>query len=83
MTLLLICFVAFLLLGMPIAFVIGIAGFAYFLSQPVLPFEAAVQMIVLQSQSFAFLAVPFFIFCLSVRRVLRHRIVSEHFCNLI
>jgi tripartite ATP-independent transporter DctM subunit len=27
-----------------------------------LPFEAAVQMIVLQSQSFAFLAVPFFIF---------------------
>lgn len=62
MTLLLICFVAFLLLGMPIAFVIGIAGFAYFLSQPVLPFEAAVQMIVLQSQSFAFLAVPFFIF---------------------
>lgn len=49
-------------MGMPIAFVIGISGFAYFLSQPVLPFEAAVQMIVLQSQSFAFLAVPFFIF---------------------
>ncbi|MBR0032948.1 MAG: TRAP transporter large permease [Treponema sp.] len=62
MSLLLICFVVFLLMGMPIAFVIGIAGFAFFLSQPILPFEAAVQMVVLQSQSFAFLAVPFFIF---------------------
>ena len=62
MSLLLISFVVLLLMGMPIAFVIGIAGFAYFLSQPILPFEAAVQMIVLQSQSFAFLAVPFFIF---------------------
>jgi tripartite ATP-independent transporter DctM subunit len=47
---------------MPIAFVIGIAGFGFFFSQSMLPFEAAVQMIVLQSQSFAFLAVPFFIF---------------------
>ena len=62
MALLLLCFVIFLIMGMPIAFVIGIAGFAYFMSQPVLPFEAAVQMVVLQSQSFAFLAVPFFIF---------------------
>lgn len=62
MTLLLVCFVGFMLMGMPIAFVIGIAGFAYFLSQPQLPFEIAVQMTVQQSQSFAFLAVPFFIF---------------------
>lgn len=62
MALLLLCFVVFLLMGMPIAFVIGIAGFAFFLSQPGLPFEAAVQSVVLQSQSFAFLAVPFFIF---------------------
>lgn len=62
MTFLLICFVLFLVMGMPIAFVIGIAGFAYFMSQAVLPFEGAVQMVVLQSQSFAFLAVPFFIF---------------------
>jgi tripartite ATP-independent transporter DctM subunit len=62
MTLLLICFVLFLVLGMPIAFVIGIAGFAYFFSSPMLNFQAATQMIVSQSQSFAFLAVPFFIF---------------------
>jgi tripartite ATP-independent transporter DctM subunit len=62
MTLLLICFVVFLVLGMPIAFVIGIAGFAYFSSVEYLTFETATQMIVSQSQSFAFLAVPFFIF---------------------
>ncbi|MDR2176739.1 MAG: TRAP transporter large permease [Treponema sp.] len=62
MTLLLICFVLFLILGMPIAFVIGIAGFAYFSSVSYLNFETATQMIVSQSQSFAFLAVPFFIF---------------------
>jgi tripartite ATP-independent transporter DctM subunit len=62
MTLLLSCFVLFIALGMPIAFVIGISGFSYFLTQPMLPFETAVQMIVQQSQSFAFLAVPFFIF---------------------
>jgi tripartite ATP-independent transporter DctM subunit len=62
MTLLLICFVVFLVMGMPIAFVIGIAGFAYFSSAPFLNFETATQMIVSQSQSFAFLAVPFFIF---------------------
>jgi tripartite ATP-independent transporter DctM subunit len=62
MWLLLVCFVGLMLLGMPIAFVIGIAGFAYFATQPMLPFETAVQMTVQQSQSFAFLAVPFFIF---------------------
>jgi tripartite ATP-independent transporter DctM subunit len=62
MSFLLICFVVLMLMGMPIAFVIGIAGFAYFATQPMLPFETAVQMTVQQSQSFAFLAVPFFIF---------------------
>ncbi|MDR1400507.1 MAG: TRAP transporter large permease [Treponema sp.] len=62
MTFLLIAFVVFLVMGMPIAFVIGIAGFAYFSSVPYLNYETATQMIVSQSQSFAFLAVPFFIF---------------------
>jgi tripartite ATP-independent transporter DctM subunit len=47
---------------MPIAFVIGIAGMVYFIVTPVLPPEIVVQQIVSQSQSFAFLAVPFFIF---------------------
>jgi tripartite ATP-independent transporter DctM subunit len=62
MTFLLLCFVLFIVAGMPIAFVIGIAGFAYFATVPYLNFETATQMIVSQSQSFAFLAVPFFIF---------------------
>jgi tripartite ATP-independent transporter DctM subunit len=62
MTFLLVCFLVFLVLGMPIAFVIGIAGFAYFSTVPYLNFETATQMIVSQSQSFAFLAVPFFLF---------------------
>jgi tripartite ATP-independent transporter DctM subunit len=57
-----LCFVVLLVLGMPIAFVIGIAGIAYFAVTPVLPPEIVVQQIVSQSQSFAFLAVPFFIF---------------------
>jgi tripartite ATP-independent transporter DctM subunit len=47
---------------MPIAFVIGIAGMAFFATDSALPFEIVVQQIVAQSQSFAFLAVPFFIF---------------------
>jgi tripartite ATP-independent transporter DctM subunit len=62
MSYLIICFVLLLVMGMPIAFVIGIAGFAYFTSVTYLNFETATQMIVSQSQSFAFLAVPFFIF---------------------
>ena len=62
MTMLLVCFLLFIILGMPIAFVIGIAGFAFFASVPYLNYQTATQMIVSQSQSFAFLAVPFFIF---------------------
>jgi len=62
MTVLLICFVLFLASGMPIAFVVGISAFAFFLTIPFLNFQAATQMIISQSQSFAFLAIPFFIF---------------------
>ncbi len=62
MALLLIAFVILLLIGMPIAFVIGIAGLVYFSATPDIPFSIAVQRIVTQTQSFAFLAVPFFIF---------------------
>jgi tripartite ATP-independent transporter DctM subunit len=61
-SLLLICFVLFLVIGMPIAFVIAIAGMAFFGVTPDIPFSIAVQRIVTQTQSFAFLAVPFFIF---------------------
>jgi tripartite ATP-independent transporter DctM subunit len=47
---------------MPIAFVIGIAGMAFFAATPDIPFTITVQRVVTQTQSFAFLAVPFFIF---------------------
>ena len=62
MALLLISFVIFLVIGMPIAFVIGSAGLAFFASTDGLPLSIVVNRIVAQSQSFAFLAVPFFIF---------------------
>jgi tripartite ATP-independent transporter DctM subunit len=62
MALLLICFVVFLLAGMPVAFVIGVAGMTFFGATPDIPFTITVQRIVTQTQSFAFLAVPFFIF---------------------
>jgi len=62
MTLLLICFFLFLLMGMPIAFVIGGAALTFFIASAAFPLPIVVNRIVAQSQSFAFLAVPFFIF---------------------
>jgi tripartite ATP-independent transporter DctM subunit len=62
MALLLFCFAGFLLAGMPIAFVIGLAGISFFAVTSDIPFTITVQRIVTQTQSFAFLAVPFFIF---------------------
>lgn len=60
MTLLVICFLILLVVNMPIAFVIGIAGTAWFITDgPSL--TIAVQRVVAQTQSVAFLAVPFFI----------------------
>lgn len=55
-------FVVLLVLGMPVAFVIGLAGLAFFAFTPDIPFSITVQRIVAQTQSYSFLAVPFFIF---------------------
>ncbi len=62
MTLLILTFIILLILDVPIAFVIGIAGTAWFAGNPLYPFEVAVQRGISQTQSIAFLAVPFFIF---------------------
>ena len=62
MILLLITFVVLLCLNMPIAFVIAIAGITYFLTNGTIPMSVAVQRVVAQTQSYSFLAVPFFIF---------------------
>lgn len=62
MSLLIWVFVILLLIGMPVAFVIGISGLAFFAVTPDIPFSITVQRIVAQTQSYSFLAVPFFIF---------------------
>lgn len=62
MVVLLILFIVLIIINMPIAFVIGISGLGYFFTNPEIPLSIAVQRVVSQTQSFAFLAVPFFIF---------------------
>jgi len=49
-------------LNMPIGFAIGISGAVYFLTTAMIPFPVTIQRVVAQTQSIAFLAVPFFIF---------------------
>ena len=61
MLLLVIVFISLLLLGAPIAFVIGGAGMAWYLDAG-RTLSVAAQKVVGQTQSIAFLAVPFFIF---------------------
>ena len=54
-------FVILLLMGMPVAFAIGISGALFFTLHPELPFTIPVQVTVSQTQNFALLAVPLFI----------------------
>lgn len=61
MTWVVVIFIALLALGMPLAFTVGVAGFAYFLTSDFLPVTVAVQRVSSTSQSFPLLAVPFFI----------------------
>lgn len=53
-------FLALLLLGMPVAFAIGISGFAFFLIRD-LPMSILVQKSISTTQSFTMLAIPLFI----------------------
>ncbi|MDR1586810.1 MAG: TRAP transporter large permease subunit, partial [Treponema sp.] len=62
MTILIIVFFVLLLINTPISFVIGLAGTAWFFQHPEYSINVAVQRVVAQTQSIAFLAVPFFIF---------------------
>jgi TRAP-type transport system large permease protein len=61
MTVVALVFLGFMLLGMPVAFAIGIAGFLFFLMSDVMPTSIGVQKIASVSQSFPLLAVPFFV----------------------
>ncbi len=62
MVLVFILFIIFLLMGMPVAFAIGIAGAVFFLQNPQLPFTMTIQLAISQTQSFPLLAIPLFIF---------------------
>jgi tripartite ATP-independent transporter DctM subunit len=57
----LVAFTVFLLMGMPVAFAIGIAGCVFFLQHPELPSTIPIQLTVSETQNFALLAVPLFI----------------------
>jgi len=54
-------FVVFLLMGMPVAFAIGISGTLFFAQHPELPATIPIQLTITQTQNFALLAVPLFI----------------------
>ncbi len=54
-------FILFLVMGMPVAFAIGISGALFFLQHPELPSTIPIQLTLTQTQNFALLAVPLFI----------------------
>ena len=56
-----VAFAVFLLIGMPVAFAIGISGTLFFLQHPELPSTIPIQLTVTMTQNFALLAVPLFI----------------------
>lgn len=57
-----ILFIIFLVMGMPVAFAIGIAGTVFFLQNPQMPFTMIIQLPISQTQNFPLLAIPLFIF---------------------
>jgi TRAP-type transport system large permease protein len=61
MLIVVLAFVVLMLMGMPVAFAIGISGVLFFLQHPELPITIPVQVTVSQTQNFALLAVPLFI----------------------
>lgn len=61
MLLVAVSFAVFILIGMPVAFAIGISGVLFFIQHPELPFTIPIQQTVSQTQNFALLAIPLFI----------------------
>lgn len=74
-----IAFVILLLVGMPVAFAIGISGALFFLQHSELPFTIPVQVTVSQTQNFALLAVPLFIMA---GNFMNHSGITERLLNL-
>ncbi|HVF64879.1 MAG TPA: TRAP transporter large permease [Casimicrobiaceae bacterium] len=61
MLLISIVFVVCMVVGMPVAFATGLAGFVFFVVDAGMPLSIGVQKIASMSQSFPLLAVPFFV----------------------
>lgn len=61
MLIVLIAFTILMLIGMPVAFAIGISGTLFFLQNPDLPATIPIQLTITETQNFALLAVPLFI----------------------
>src|SRR5690606_31253238 len=61
MLLITLVFAILMILGMPIAFATGIAGFIFFMTTSGMPVSIGVQKVASMSQSFPLLAVPFFV----------------------
>jgi TRAP-type transport system large permease protein len=61
MLIVLIAFTVLMLIGMPVAFAIGISGALFFIQHPELPATIPIQVTVTETQNFALLAVPLFI----------------------
>lgn len=57
-----IVFLALLILGMPVAFAIAVAGSTFFLVYDFLPLTVIVQKVVSSTQSWTLLAIPLFVF---------------------
>jgi tripartite ATP-independent transporter DctM subunit len=72
-------FIALLLLGMPVAFAIGIAGALFFAQHPELPATIPIQLTVSQTQNFALLAVPLFILA---GNVMNHSGITQRLLDL-
>jgi tripartite ATP-independent transporter DctM subunit len=79
MLLVTIAFAVFILMGMPVAFAIGISGLLFFLQNPDLPYTIPIQVTVSQTQNFALLAVPLFIIA---GNFLNKSGITEHLLNL-
>jgi len=60
-TLVVILFFLFMVMGMPVAFAFGISGVAFFLLHPNLPLTMPVQQVLSQTQNFLLLAIPLFV----------------------
>jgi tripartite ATP-independent transporter DctM subunit len=75
----LVAFAVLLLMGMPVAFAIGIAGCVFFLQHPELPSTIPIQLAVSQTQNFALLAIPLFIMA---GNLLNHSGITRELLNL-